>query len=226
MANCIDRLRKLSEEKYRDFCAPLIPNIEKERILGVRLPKIRDLAKSLAEEEREEIFSSLPHYYLEEYHLHSFLICGMKDYDRTVEVLEKLLPYVDNWSVCDSIRPISFKKNRERLLADIDRWLKRGHIYTKRFAVEMLMVHFLDEDFSPEILERASKVKSEDYYLDMMIAWFFATALAKRWEYALPYIEEGRLPERTHNMIISKAIDSYRISDERKKHLRTLKLKG
>ncbi len=223
MTDFKEMLRPQSEKEYREFCAPLIPNIPKERILGIRLPKLRRLASGLSDSQKEELMSSLPHYYLEEYHLHSFVICKYSDYDKTVFELDRLLPFVDNWSVCDSIRPAVFNKKRERLLSDIDRWLSSKHIYTQRFALEMLMLHYLNEDFSLEILERAAAVKSTDYYLDMMVAWFFATALAKRWEETLPYIEERRLEAWVLEKTISKALESRRVSDDKKNLLRKLK---
>ncbi len=225
MEKYLERITVLSEEKYRDFSASLIPGIPKERILGVRIPKIRGLARSMTKEESEAFISDLPHYYLEEYHLHSAIISDIKDYDRCIFQVDKLLPFVDNWSVCDSLRPSVFKKNGQRLLSDIDRWLSSDALYTKRFAVEMLMIHFLGEDFSKEILDRAASVKCEGYYLDMMVAWFFATALAKRWEETLPYIEDRSLEAWTHNKTISKALDSYQISKEHKEILRGLKIR-
>ncbi len=225
MEKYLERITVLSEEKYRDFSASLIPGIPKERILGVRIPKIRGLARSMTKEESEAFISDLPHYYLEEYHLHSAIISDIKDYDRCIFQVDKLLPFVDNWSVCDSLRPSVFKKNGQRLLSDIDRWLSSDALYTKRFAVEMLMIHFLGEDFSKEILDRAASVKCEGYYLDMMVAWFFATALAKRWEETLPYIEDRSLEAWTHNKTISKALDSFRISKEHKEILRGLKIR-
>ncbi len=225
MPTYLEKLISLKEDNLKKFSASLIPNIESERILGIRLPLIRKTASALTDTEREELLKSLPHCYHEEYQLHSFVICKTQDYGECVSQLEEFLPYVDNWAVCDSIRPECFKKNRKRLLSDIDRWLKSEHIYTKRFAIEMLMVHFLDGDFSPCILKRVADVKSGDYYLDMMVAWFFATALAKRWDESIPYIENRRLDTWVHNKTIQKAIESYRVPDENKALLRTLKLK-
>ena len=212
----------LKDPEYRDFHARLVPNIEKDAIIGVRLPQLRALAKK-ARPQAEAFFKELPHKYYEENTLHAILVSEIADYDRCVRELDAFLPYVDNWATCDAIRPRAFKKNRERLAQDIEKWLESGHTYTVRFAVEMLMTHFLDEDFDEKYLERVSGIKSEEYYINMMLAWYFQAALVKRWDFAIPFLEERRLPKWVHNKAIQKACESYRMTKEQKEYLKGLK---
>lgn len=220
-----DRLFALRDEAYGDFTAKLVPNVPGEVIIGVRTPALRSLAKELSgTEEASAFLAALPHTYLEENHLHGFLIERIRDYDACVKALDAFLPHVDNWATCDCIGPACFKKNHARLIADIRRWLDSGHLYTRRFAIRMLMNHFLDEDFRPDYLDLVAALRTEEYYLYMMQAWYFATALAKRYDAALPYLEEKRLEPLTHNMAIRKAVESYRVSDGHKTHLKTLKI--
>jgi len=221
----IERLRELCDPMYRDFCSTLIPNITKERILGVRLPTLRRFAASLDEQERRKILGADTLYYIEECHLRSFLISRIKDYDECLGELDRFLPSVDNWAVCDSLRPSCFKRNKHRLLSYIDRLLSSEHTYTKRFAIEMLMLHFLDDAFDNSILERVSVIRSEEYYLNMMIAWFFSAALTKRWEETIVYIEEKRLPIFVHNKTISKVTDSLSVPEKRKEYIKKFKVK-
>lgn len=219
------RLFELRDEKYRDFHAKLVPNISPERIIGVRTPALRKLAGELFKDERiGEFLKELPHKYYDETNLHGFIICKIKDYDQCVFELDRLLTHVDNWATCDLLSPVCFKKNYDRLMTDIKRWIASDEVYTKRFGVEMLMSHFLDENFKPEYLEMAV-ISSEEYYINMMTAWFFATALAKQYDATLPYIQNRRLEKWTHNKAIQKAIESYRITDEQKSYLKTLKVK-
>ena len=226
--NNLEELRNVltgsSEEKYRKFSSSLIPTVEEGRVLGVRLPTLRKIATKLTDKAKRELFHSLPHKYLEEEHIHSFLICKIKDYGGCIKELDRFLPYVDNWAVCDSLRPTAFKDAPTGFLSDIYRWIESEHTYTKRFAIEMLMLHFLDERFDESILDRVARVKSEDYYLNMMIAWFFAEALTRRWDEAISYLKEKRLPLWAHNKCISKCIDSYRITREQKDFLRKLRI--
>ena len=220
------RLFALQDIKYRDFHSKLIPNIDKESIIGVRMPELRKLAKEYSNREGiEEFLDTLPHRYYDEYNLHGFMISELKDYAETVRHLDAFLPYVDNWSTCDLLSPKSFKRARDILPQDIERWLNAEHLYTVRFGIEMIMTHYLDEDFDPAYLSRVASIKSGEYYLNMMLAWFFATALAKQWTDTVPYIENRCLDKWTHNKTIQKAIESYRVSDEHKAYLRTLKLK-
>lgn len=218
------RLFALQDEKYRDFCAKLTPNLEKRVIIGVRTPELRKLAKELSGEQTAAAFmESLPHEYYEENNLHGFLVEQIKDYGACADAVERFLPYVDNWATCDLMNPKAFKKHRAELLERIKVWLRSGETYTVRFGMGMLMRHYLDEDFSPEYLELAAGVRSQEYYVNMMIAWYFATALAKQYDAALPYIRQERLDAWTHNKAIQKALESYRVSDEHKKALRGLK---
>lgn len=222
-----ERLLALQDLKYRDFQNKLIPNIPSERIIGVRTPALRALAKELhGREDVESFLSALPHRYFEENQLHAFLLSLERDYDKTVERLDTFLPYVDNWATCDQTSPKVFRKHRAELLAAIDRWLVSEHPYTVRFGIGMLMQHYLDEDFREEHLARVAALRSGEYYVNMMIAWYFATALTKRYNEALPYIEQRRLDPWTHNKAIQKAVESNRVPDTAKEYLRTLKCKN
>ena len=221
--NIKDELFKLQDAEYRDFHARLVPNLDKEAIIGVRLPQLRALAKKI-KPQAAEFLAALPHKYYEENTLHAILIAEISDFDECVKELNKFLPYVDNWATCDTMRPKSFKKNRKKLISEIENWLKSSHTYTVRFGVGMLMTHFLDGDFDKKYLERVSRIKSDEYYINMMLAWYFATALAKKWEAALPYLEEKRLPKWVHNKAIQKARESYRITQEQKGYLKNLTL--
>ena len=221
--NIEKELFKLQDAEYRDFHARLVPNLEKEAIIGVRLPKLRALAKEL-KPQAEEFFKELPHRYYEENTLHAVLISEISDFDKCVEELDRFLPYVDNWATCDSMRPKSFKRNRKKLITHIEKWLGSSHTYTVRFAIGMLMTHFLDEDFDERYMEKVSSIKSDEYYINMMIAWYFQVALVKKWEFALPYLKEKRLPPRVHNKAIQKARESYRMTQEQKELLKSLTL--
>lgn len=220
------RLFELQDLKYRDFQCKLMPTVSPETVIGVRTPDMRKLAKELSKTpEAMEFFKTLPHKYYEENNLHGFLIETIKDYDRAIEAIDTFLPYVDNWATCDLMSPKVFKKHLPELYEKIREWLKSGLTYTVRFGIEMLMSFYLDEHFQPETLELVAGVKSSEYYVNMMIAWYFATALAKQYDVALPYIQEQRLDKWTHNKTIQKAIESYRITDEQKAYLRKLKMK-
>lgn len=212
--------------KYRDFHSKLIPDYNKNNIIGVRSPQVRSIARAFSKrEDIDEFLFELPHKFYEESNVHGFIICGFFDYDKTVKYLDDFLPYVDNWATCDLLKPKAFPKNKDRLINDIDRWLESDKTYTKRFAMGMLMTHFLDEAFKEEYLEKIYTLRSEDYYLNMMKAWFFATALAKQWESSVKVIENNLLDRWSHNKAIQKAIESYRITDEQKVYLKTLKIK-
>lgn len=220
------RLFALQDFKYRDFQCKLMPTVNPETVIGVRTPDMRKLAKEYSKTpEAMEFIKILPHEYYEENNLHGFLIETIKDYDQVIEAIDAFLPYVDNWATCDLMSPKVFKKHLPELYEKIIDWLKSSHTYTVRFGIEMLMSFYLDEHFQPETLELVAKVKSQEYYVNMMIAWYFATALAKQYDASLPYIQEQRLDRWTHNKAIQKAIESYRITDEQKSYLRTLKVK-
>lgn len=227
----IEEIRKellgFSDEKYRDFQAKLIPTVEKDTIIGVRTPELRALAKNLVKRDDVEVFlSELPHKYFEENQLHAFIISEMKDYEQCLLKLDTFLPYVDNWATCDQMSPKIFKKYRDELLVYIKKWIKSEDTYSVRFAVKMLMEHFLEESYNISYPETVAAIRSEDYYVNMMIAWYFATALSKQYESVLLFIEEKRLPAWTHNKAIQKSIESYRISKEQKDFLRSLKVEN
>lgn len=220
------RLSELSDPTYRDFHAGLIPNISPETILGVRVPALRKLARELrGSAEAQEFMAALPHEYYDENCLHGLLINDIKDFGATVSALDAFLPYVDNWAVCDLISPRSFKSRPPELAAHVHRWLESSHSYTVRFGIGVLMSFYLDEGFEPAQLEAVAERCCEEYYVNMMVAWYFATALAKQPEAALPYIENRRLSRWTHNKAIQKSIESRRIPDETKAYLKTLRWK-
>ncbi len=222
----IEELMKLQDEDYGDFQSKLIPDMPREKLIGVRTPDVRKLAKTYAKaHESQQFLNTLPHNYYEEYVLHGILISEMKDYDQCIAYLENFLPYVDNWAVCDLMNPKPFKNNRDKLLEKIKVWIKSNHTYTCRFAMLMLMKHFLDEDFKTEYLKMPPSVHSDEYYVNMMIAWYFATALAKQWDATIPYFEKPVMDKWTHNKAIQKARESYRVTKEQKEYLKTLKIK-
>ena len=210
--------------KYRDMQIRIIPTVKAERIIGVRTPALRQMAKELGREEETGAFlADLPHQYFEEDQLHAFILSGMKDFHACLDGLERFLPYVDNWATCDQMSPKVFRKHRPELLDSIRKWIASPETYTIRFGIGMLMEHYLDEDFDIAYPEMAAAVRSEEYYVNMMIAWYFATALAKQYDAVLPFIENRRLDSWTHNKAIQKAIESYRITPEQKEYLRSLK---
>lgn len=224
----MEKIRKLLMEyqdvKYKEFQSKLMLGVSPEKVIGVRTPILRKMAKELEKREAELFLSELPHTYFEENQLHGFILSELKSFEECVEKLEKFLPYVDNWATCDQTSPKVFKKNKEKLLPYIRKWLKSSHTYTVRFGIGMLMQHFLDEDFKPEYLQMVTLIHSEEYYINMEIAWYMATALAKQWEVAIPYMEKQVMEPWTHNKTISKAVDSYRITKEQKEYLRTLRI--
>ena len=218
-------LFELQDIKYRDFQVKLIPGKDTETMIGVRTPELRKLAKQmLKREDIGEFLRDLPHRYFDEDQLHAFIVSGIKEYGKCMEELMRFLPFVDNWATCDQMSPGVFKKHKPELLAEIREWLGSEHTYTVRFGIGMLMQHFLDEDFDPAYPELVAGVHSEEYYVNMMIAWYFATALAKQYDAVLPFIEGRRLDPWTHNKTIRKAVESYRISDEQKEYLKSLKV--
>ena len=219
-------LLSMQDEKYRSFQVKLFPTVEPETVIGVRTPDLRSYAKKLLKEEGISAFlSDLPHKYFDENQIHAFIISEIKDYGRCVEEVNRFLPYVDNWATCDQMSPKVFKKNRPQLLEQIRIWLKSDKTYTIRFAIGMLMEHYLDDDFDIRYPETVASIRSDEYYVNMMIAWYFATALAKQYEAVLPFIEDGKLDIWTHNKAIQKAVESYRITPEQKEYLKGLKIK-
>ena len=219
-----ERLLSNKDEKYKDFQSKLVPNIDKETIIGVRTPQIREIAKKVfGTQEAETFIQVLPHQYYEENLIHFFIISKIKNFDECVKEVEKFLPYIDCWPVCDQASPLIFKKNHDKLLPLIKKWIKSNHVYTARFGIRMLMNEFLNDDFKEEYLELVSSKKGNDYYLKMMIAWFFATALAKQYDATIKYIENRCLDPWIHQKTIQKAIESYRVSDEHKEYLKKLR---
>ena len=221
-----DELFKMQDIEYRDFNSKLIPTVKKEDMIGVRTPELRKYAKKLLKEEGvEDFLHSLPHKYFDENQLHAFIISEIKDFKFCIDELINFLPYLDNWATCDQLSPKIFKKYRNDLLPHIYEWLKSDKTYTVRFGIGMLMEHFLEEDFKTEYPEMVAAVRSEEYYINMMTAWYFATALAKQYESILPFIEGNKLDTWTHNKSIQKAIESNRINAEQKNYLKGLKIK-
>lgn len=222
--NITERLFELRDTEYAAFQAKLTPTVPQELFIGVRVPAVRTLAKEIYKSgDYEEFLRDLPHRYYDENMLHGLILSEMKDYSRCVAEVERFLPYVDNWAVCDIMSPKVLKKNKKELLTKIREWSKSEHTYTCRFGMEMLMSFYLDDDFVPEYLEIPAAVRSKEYYVNMMTAWLFATALAKQWDATLPYIENGRLDVWTHNKTIQKAKESYRITPQQKDILGKLK---
>lgn len=220
------RLFELQDVKYRDFQCRLMPTVDPKTVIGVRTPDMRRLAKEFSKTpEAEDFLKILPHTYYEENNLHGFLIETLEDYDQTIKAIDAFLPYVDNWATCDLMSPKVFKKHLSELYEKIKDWLQSDRTYTVRFGIGMLMSFYLDGHFQPEMLDLVAGVKSQEYYVNMMVAWYFATALAKQYDAALPVIRERRLEKWTHNKAIQKAIESYRIHDEQKAYLKTLKVK-
>ena len=225
-ASILEQLFALQDKEYQSFHSKLMPTIPPETVIGVRTPLLRKLAKELAGTPQAESFlHSLPHGYYEENNLHAFLVEKIRDYDRALAETERFLPYIDNWATCDCFCPKVFAKHKAELLVPIRRWLDSGQLYPARYAMGMLMRYYLDEDFQPEYLAWVAGVHSEEYYLNMMRAWYFATALAKQPDAALPWLMEKRLDVWTHNKTIQKAVESYRISPEMKQQLRAIRCK-
>lgn len=224
--NIIERLYELQDLKYQQFHAKLVPNIPAESIIGVRIPLLKNLAKELYKDPvKDEFMMQLPHKYYEENQLHIMMICMEKDFKQCINQLEIFLPYADNWAVTDQSSPKCFKKKHKELLPIINMWLASDHVYTARYAINIYMREFLDDDFDTKYVDLISDKRSDEYYLNMMIAWYFATALAKQYDAVIPYIENRKLDRWTHNKAIQKAIESYRVSDEHKAYLRSLKIK-
>jgi len=223
----LEKLYLLQDLEYKKFHARLMPTIDENKIIGIRVPKLRDYAKEIFGTELANIFvKDLPHDFYEEDNLHAFLIERIADFNECVEEIERFLPYVNNWATCDMLRPKAFKKNPKKLFPYVKSWITKKETYTIRFAIGMLLSFYLDEHFNKSHIDLVLSVKSDEYYVNMMRAWYFATALSKHWELCISVIEDNLLDEWTHNKTIQKAIESYRITKEQKEHLRKLKIKG
>ena len=219
-----ERLFSMADEKYKAFQSALMPTVDKSKVIGVRTPQLRLFAKELYKAGDYDTFLSyLPHKYYEEDNLHALLIDKIKDFDECVAEIEKLLPFIDNWATCDMLRPKVLKTEPDKLYEYIDMWLKSDEVYTVRYAIGCLCSFYLDDNFRPEHLSAVAEIKSEEYYINMMIAWYFATALAKQYDSTVVYLQERKLPEWVHRKTIQKAVESYRISDETKMYLRSLR---
>ena len=224
MTHLQEELFKLQDTVYRNFHSSLMPGVDKEAVIGVRTPVLRAFAKKFSKtEEAEQFMTELPHKYYEENNLHMMLIAQIKDYDKCISETEKFLPHIDNWATCDSPLPKCFDKNKEDVLERAKNWIATDATYVKRFGMGVMMRLFLDEDFKEEYIQLVASVKSEEYYVNMMIAWYFATALAKQWDAAIPYLEKKKLSDWVHKKTIQKAVESYRITKEQKEYLRTMK---
>ena len=219
-------LLNMCDLKYREMQKKIIPGIDPDSIIGVRTPQLRAYAKKLSgRDDISEFLNDLPHRYFDENQLHAFIISGIKDFDRCMDEVSAFLPYVDNWATCDQMSPKVFRKNRAALLDAVHTWIDSGDTYSVRFAVGMLMEHFLNEDFDLVYPKIVADIRSDEYYINMMIAWYFATALAKQYDAVLPFIEEKRLDVWTHNKALQKSVESYRITDEQKEYLKSLRIK-
>lgn len=218
------KLLSLADARYKQFHCKLMPTVSPERVIGVRIPALRSLAKSLTDAQKQALLASLPHIYYEENNLHAFVIEQIKDYDACVGAIDAFLPYVDNWATCDSMRPRVLGKHKAALFAKCEEWLSSSHVYTVRYGIECLMLYGLDDAFSVPVLKRVAAVTSDEYYVNMMIAWFFATALSKRFEETVWVIEKRVLSPWTHNKTIQKAIESRVVTAEQKQYLKTLKI--
>ena len=219
-----EKLLKLKDIKYKEFQVKLIPNINPDTIIGIRTNDLRNLAKDIFMSDYRDLFlSEVPHEFFEENLLHMFIISSFKDFDICIKHIDDFLPYVDSWPVSDQASPKVFKKNHAKLLPYINRWISSNHIYTIRFGIRMLMNEFLDDDFKEEYLELVSNINGDDYYLKMMIAWYFATALSKQYDATISYIENHKLDDWIHRKTIQKAIESFRVEDERKEYLKSFR---
>ena len=222
----VAELFRLQDKDYALMQARIIPTVSQDRIIGVRTPALRDFAKRLHKDQDIGAFLSyLPHQYFDEDQLHAFVISLEKDFGKCIAEVDAFLPFIDNWATCDQLSPKAFKKEPEKLIPYIQIWIKSDKTYTVRFAIGLLMQHFLDANFDTKYADMVAEVRSEEYYVNMMIAWYFATALAKQYELVLPYLEHKRLDTWAHNKAIQKSIESYRITDEQKAYLKTLKVR-
>ena len=220
----IKSLYALQDTAYRDFNSKLIPNISSDLFIGVRTPQLRQLAKDLIKSDAvDDFIKQLPHKYFEENQLHAFILSEIRDFERLICELNRFLPYIDNWATCDQLNPCVFKKNLDILYECVCKWIKSDDVYTVRFAIKTLMQYWLDDKFNTKYADMVANIKSDEYYINMMRAWYFATAVAKQFDKVLPYFEKGRIDEWTRLRAIQKSTESYRISDKNKEILRGLR---
>lgn len=220
--NIREELFKRQDKKYQEFNNSLIPGICKDKTIGVRIPELRAIAKMVDEKTKYQFLDNYPHLYLEENNLHRYLIEGLKDYDEVIYYLDRFVPYIDNWATCDGFSNKQVEKNKDKFILEVKKWLGSDHLYAKRFAISMLMRYYLDGDFRSEYLDLVGRIDTDEYYLEMMIAWYFATALAKQYDATLDYLKEHKLNDETTKMLVGKVRDTFRISDERKDEIRVL----
>lgn len=225
MENIKKQLFSMQDIEYKKFHCGLMPTINPETVIGVRTPELRRFANTISAEDAERFIAELPHEYYEENNLHGILLGKIRDYDECVAAVSRFLPYVDNWATCDMTSPRALKKNSDGLIEQIKIWIASGETYTVRFAIKLLMSYYLGEHFSETYLETVATVRSEEYYVKMMVAWYFATALAKQYEAAVPYIENRVLEPWIHNKTIQKSVESNRIGAEQKTYLKEFKIK-
>ena len=218
-----EKLFKLQDKKYQELQSKIIPNIDSSTIIGVRTPEIKKLAKEVVKGDYKPFLEELPHKYYDENQLHAFIISEIKNYDECIKYINAFLPYINNWATCDTLIPKVFKKNTDKLIIEVKKWIKSKDTYTIRYGIGTLMRFYLNDEFKEDYLELVSKIKSNEYYVNMMIAWFFATGLAKQYNSTIKYIENNKLDTWVHNKTIQKAIESYRITDKQKDYLRKYK---
>ena len=219
------KLFEMQDIQYRDFQSKLFPTVDPANVIGIRTPQLRKFASELLKKDDYAFFiADVPHQYFDENQLHAFILSGMKDYEKCIYEVDRFLPYVDNWATCDQMSPKVFKKNLKDLYKHIREWIASDATYTKRFGIGMLLEHYLDDEFELKYPRLVARVRSDEYYVNMMIAWYFATALAKQWDSTIKYIEEKKLSSWVHNKTIQKSLESYRVSEEHKEYLRALKI--
>jgi len=227
MTDTVKRIRDLlfeeKDEGYKAFQAPLLPGISPDSMIGVRTPVLRRIAKKMTAEEKKEFISTLPHRYYEENNLHAYVLSLEKDFEKCFSAIDAFLPYIDNWATCDGLRPICIKGNEDRLLTYIYSWLDSGECYTIRFATEMLMLHYMKDNFRDEYPQKIAGILSEEYYVNMMSAWYFATLITKRWDDGIKYLEEHLLSPFVHAKTISKVCDSLAVPREKKEYVKKLR---
>ena len=221
-AEITDRLFLMQDKTYAEFQGGLMPGVSKDTFIGVRTPELKGFAKELAADDATQFLNTLPHKYFDENQLHAFILCLEKSFERCISEVERFLPYVDNWATCDQLIPACFKKNSDKLLPYAKKWIASGHRFTVRYGIGVFMRYFLDELFEEDYMRLISEIKSDEYYVNMMIAWYFATALAKQYDTAVKYIENHSLDDFTHKKAVRKAIESFRVTDEHKAYLKTL----